>query len=369
MRLLKTFVLSACLILASCAGNRQTTGLPGDYVEIDNPGFTMSPGAPEKIWVPRSSVESGIPRGSEIIKKGTDKVLQSFRGTSPQAQPAGSQEQTVIAAAAPSPTVAANQQTAGAVVSPFSIPGNRQGGVAASQPQSFAGRVMAPVVAAPGVSNRIAVMEIGQNGLAQPLSENLRHAAVGVLLDPPQTAFLVQNAPLTNEAEKAAFATRLQQDYGANVVIYLSAPEGVASGKTIFAEVYDTMGGGLLRRFDAVISMNDGAEPADKSSAAAPALAAFTDKIRGLVAVLPWYGRITAVEGNRAYIAAGREAGLTIGQLLHIYHSGRFMKGLGYAPGELIGKLVVQGFVGPNGSFGQITEGQGVQATDLVSAE
>jgi hypothetical protein len=212
-------------------------------------------------------------------------------------------------------------------------------------------------------------MEIGQNGLAQPLSENLRRAAVGVLLDPTQTAFLVQNAPLTSEAEKAAFATRLQQDYGANVVIYLSAPEGVASGKTIFAEVYDTMGGGLLRRFDAVISLNDGAEPADKSSAAAPALAAFTDKIRGLVAVLPWYGRITAVEGNRAYIAAGREVGLSIGQLLHIYHSGRFMKGLGYAPGELIGKLVVQGFVGPNGSFGQITEGQGVQATDLVSAE
>ncbi|MGD0844976.1 MAG: hypothetical protein ABSA06_11495, partial [Geobacteraceae bacterium] len=68
-------------------------------------------------------------------------------------------------------------------------------------------------------------------------------------------------------------------------------------------------------------------------------------------------------------IAAGREVGLSIGQLLHIYHSGRFMKGLGYAPGELIGKLVVQGFVGPNGSFGQITEGQGVQATDLVSAE
>ena len=369
MRLLKTLVLSACLILAACAGKRQTSGSPDDYVEIDNPGLTMSADAPAKIWVPRRYVESGLPRGSEIIKKGTDKVIQSFRGTSAQAQPAGSPEQPAIAAVAPSPTVAANQQTAGAVVSPFSIPGNRQGGVAASQPQSFAGRVMAPVVAAPGVSNRIAVMEIGQNGLAQPLSENLRHAAVGVLLDPTQTAFLVQNAPLTSEAEKAAFATRLQQDYGANAIIYLSAPEGVASGKTIYAEVYDTMGGGLLRRFDAVISMNDGAEPADRSSAAAPALAAFTDKIRGLVAVLPWYVRITAVEGNRVYIAAGKEVGLSIGQLLHIYHSGRFMKGLGYAPGELIGTLAVQGFVGPNGSFGQIREGQGVQAADLVSVE
>jgi hypothetical protein len=328
----------------------------------------MSPGAPEKIWVPRSYVESGIPRGSEIIKKGTEKVMQSFRGTSAQAQPAGSQEQPVIAAATQSSTVAANQQTAGAVASPFAIPASRQA-VAASQPQSFAGRVTAPAVAAPGVKNRLAIIELGQNGLAQTLYENLRRAAIGVLLDPTQTAFLVQNAPLTNEAEKAAFATRLQQDYGANALIFLSAPEGVASGKTIYAEVYDTMGGGLLRRFDAGISLNDGAEPADKSSVAAPALSVFTEKIRELVAVLPWYGRITAVEGNRAYIAAGREAGLTIGQLLHIYHNGRFMKGLGFAPGELIGTLAVQGFVGPNGSFGHITEGQGVQAADLVSAE
>jgi len=368
LRLLKAFVLSACLILAACAGNRQTTGSPGDYVEIDNPGFTMSPGAPEKIWVPRSSVESGLPRGSEIIKKGTDKVIQSFSGTSPQPQPAGPPDQPVNAAATPSPTVAANKQTTGTVVSPLSIPVNRQA-IAGSQPPPFAGRVTAPAVAAPAVKNRLAIIELGQNGLAQTLYENLRRAAIGVLLDPTQTAFLVQNAPLTNEAEKAAFATRLQQDYGANALIFLSAPEGVASGKTIYAEVYDTMGGGLLRRFDAVISPNYGTEQADKSSAASPALAAFTEKISELVAVLPWYGRITAVEGNRAYIAAGREAGLTIGQVLHIYHNGRFMKGLGFAPGEPIGTLAVQGFVGPNGSFGQIREGQGVQAADLVSAE
>ena len=175
--------------------------------------------------------------------------------------------------------------------------------------------------------------------------------------------------PSPTRRQKAAFATRLQQDYGANALILLSAPEGVASGKTINAEVYDTMGGGLLRRFDAVISSNDGAEPADRNSGAAPALAAFTEKIRELVAVLPWYGRITAVEGNRAYIAAGKEAGLTIGQLLHIYHNGKFMKGLGYAPGELIGTLALQGFVGPNGSFGTIQEGHEVQATDVVSIE
>jgi hypothetical protein len=45
------------------------------------------------------------------------------------------------------------------------------------------------------------------------------------------------------------------------------------------------------------------------------------------------------------------------------------MKGLGFAPGELMGSLTVQGFVGPNGSFGTIKEGQGIKATDIVSVE
>jgi hypothetical protein len=118
-----------------------------------------------------------------------------------------------------------------------------------------------------------------------------------------------------------------------------------------------------------VLSMSDTADLAEKNVAIAAALGTFTDKIKELVALLPWYGRITAVEGSRAYIAAGKEAGLSVGQVMKIYHNGKFMKGLGYAPGEQIGTLVVQGFVGTNGSFGQIREGQGVQPADVVSVE
>jgi hypothetical protein len=232
----------------------------------------------------------------------------------------------------------------------------------------IAERAPAPAVAIPAVKSRIAIIDVGQNGLAQPLYENMRRGAIGSVLDPTQTAFLTQYAATSNEAEKAAFATRLQQDYGANEVIYLSAPDGVASGKAIIAEVYDAMGGGLLSRFEAVITMNDG-EQAGRNAALLPALASLTDKIKELVALLPWYGRITVVEGSRAYIAAGKEAGLPIGQFLHIYRNGKFMKGLGYAPGEQVGTMVVQGFIGPNGSFGVIREGQGIQPSDLVSAE
>jgi hypothetical protein len=350
---LKAFVLSAALILASCAGNRATTGSSSDYVEIDNPAATMSPDAPAKIWVPRSYVESGVPRGGEILKKGTEKVVQSFRGSPKLEQPGVPEVQPVPSIAAPSMQVPVNRQKAGDAVSSPSVMANRQ--TTAAEPAS-------------AVKNRIALLEIGKNDLVPRLNENMRYSPIWNILDPEQIAILAQNSTFANEEEKAAFAKRLQQEYGANLAIYISAPEGVASGKPIYAEVYDAMAGGQLRRFDGTISPNAGTNQSDRGAAEA-ALVTFTGKIRELVALLPWYGRIIEVDGNRAYIAAGRETGLRIGQVLKIYQYGRFMKGLGFAPGEKVGTLSVQGFVGSNGSFGVISEGQGIKATDIVSIE
>lgn len=353
LHLLKVFVLAAFLILASCAGNRTTTSSSSDYVEIDNPAATMSPGAPAKIWVPRSDVEKGIPRGGEILKKGTEKVIQSFRGSSKPEQTGIPEQQSASSAAAPIMQVTASQQTAGAT---------------ASSSQPFAGHVQNAAEPASAVKNRIALVEIGQNGLVQTLYEHMRYTPIWNVLDVEQIAILARNSPMANEEEKAAFAKLLQQEYGVNVAIYISAPEGVASGKPVFAEVYDAMSGGELRRFDATITPNTSIDQSDKA-AAESALAEFTGKIKELVALIPWYGRIIEVDGNRAYIAAGRETGLRIGHALKIYQSGRFMKGLGFAPGEQVGTLSVQGFVGPNGSFGLIREGQGIKATDIVSVE
>ena len=350
LRLLKPFIFSASLILAACAFNRTADEHPTDYVEIDNPGQTMSPDAPAKIWVPRSYVESGVPRGGEIVKKGTEKVVQSFRGTPNQAQAGVPGQQQAPSSAAPFLPVPASTE-----VSAQSLTVNRQ--AAALNPQPFAGRATAAVESASTIKNRIALLEIGQNGLVQTLYEHMRYIPIWNMLEPEQTAILSHNSTFFNEEEKAAFARRLQQEYGVNAAIYISAPEGVAAGKPVYAEVYDTMAGGQLRRFDATIAPNAGTDQSDKAAAEA-ALGTFTGKIRELVALLPWYGRITAVEGNRAYIAAGKESGLRIGQVLKIYHSGKFMKGLGFAPGEQVGTLQVQGFVGPNGSFGIIREGQ-----------
>lgn len=364
MRIIRVFAVLFSLLLTACAWNRTSTGHPSDYVEIDNPAATLSPGAPATIWVPRSYVESGVPRGNEVIKMGAEQVVQSIRG--PRQEQQGVPEETATEAGLQTNvTVPAGRQPAGAPAYAAPQPSNRQ--LPVSAPQPYDGRTQPAIVGVSSVRSRIALIEADRGSLVQPLYDNLRHIAVGGILDPVQTAYLAQSANLTNEAERASFSIRLQQEYGVNVAIFLSAPEGADPGKDISADVYDAMGGGLLQKFEATIPQSLGSGKDEGKSVALPAT--FTEKIRDYLALLPWYGRIIAVEGNRAYIAAGRETGLRINQQLKIYRSGRFMKGLGYAPGDQVGTLVVQGFVGPNGSFGTIREGQGIAPSDIVSVE
>ena len=341
MRLGKAIVLSSCLLLAACAGQKTaaTGSSPDDYVEIDNPAFTMSADQPSKIWVPRRYVESGVPRGSEVVKKGVEKVFPSKSTPQPPPQ----------APTSPPPQTAMNYPS-------YQPPGS--------------GSAPAPVPVTPvAVKHRMVVIEIGQNGLTPPLQEQLRRGGVAIMADPAQAAFLAQSATLTGPDGKSSLAVRLQQEYNVNEVIFVSAAEGLAPGKTVTAEVYDTMGGGLLRGYDAVIPAYTVTDQAARDAAVAEALAGIAARVRELMPLLPWYSRISAVNGNRAYISAGKEAGLRIGQALKVYRSGKFLKGVGYAPGSKIGVLEVDGFVGPNGAFCAIKDGQGIEAADVVSAE
>lgn len=70
-------LLIATLLLCGCAGRTQQVVNTDDYVEIDNPFSSDSPDAAQKIWVPRASVQSGLPRGSELAKKGFDKAVEA----------------------------------------------------------------------------------------------------------------------------------------------------------------------------------------------------------------------------------------------------------------------------------------------------
>ena len=311
-------VLPFLFLLTACAGNKAGTLPPDGYVEIENPAFTMSKDAPATIWVPRSYVETGVPRGGELLKKGYEAVKQE--GTD------NTQAHQIISKA---PRATANF---------------------------------------PLIKSRIVALEVGRNGLLLPFQEKLKSASAGILLEPDQGS-IGSYGLITSQAERLALSKRLYQDLSSNLVLFIMAPDQVAPGKKFMVEIHDGMGGGVLREVDAIIPAYDAADRAARDAAVVSTLSSVTGKVKEVVALVPWYGRIVAMDGERVYINAGKEAGITIGQELKIFRGGKFVAGLGFAPDEMIGTLKIQGFAGLNGAYGVVKNGQHVRITDLVAGE
>lgn len=317
--------LALTLSLTACAGNRALIdkNSPAEYVEISNPGFTMSPGAPATIWVPKSSVDNGPPRGSEAVKMAYESVRNSQTG-------AVSPQNTVTApVAAPAVTVSAQSISA-------------------------------------GMRNRVAVLETGQNQLAIPFKEKLR-----ILPLSPVIAIAPEMAAerLLSRDERAAYAVKAWQDLGVNVSLFVSAPDGLASGRYLSVEMYDGMGAGLISKVEAVIPTFDAKDSAGLSSAVASSIALLAERTRDAIALLPWYARIVAVEGGKIYINAGHEAGINMGQRLNVLRGGKVVQGLGFAPGSVVGVLEVSGFVGSNGATATVKDGVQVYPTDITAVQ
>lgn len=324
------------LSLAGCAGTTSNSSQNDDYVEIENPAFTMSPNAPATIWVPRRYVESGVPRGSELVKQGYEAVKGGI------AQPPASVPNAPNIASAPPAAVAPTPPVA----------------------------PVAPVAqSTPVVKSRVAVLEIGKNSLQNPFSDMLKKSGSTVLLDQSQITMLGRYASLAGQSDRVTFAQRLQEDYGANLLVVVSAPDGLAPGKSLKAEIYDCLGGGLVRTIEAPVAAFSENDTASKNSAVSSALQVLADQTKEVLSILPWYGKVVGVDGDRIYINSGKEAGIRLGQALKVYRGGKIVPGLGFAPGKMVGTFQVSGFVGMNGAFGQVKEGTGVQVSDMVGVE
>jgi len=323
-------VICSFLIFSGCAANREAVSAPGDYVEIDNPAFTMSPGASPTIWVPRSDVESGVPRGSELVEKG----YESLRGN----PSAGATPQ-------------APQQAA------------------ASVPPAAQAPVPVKTATAPRVRNRIFTIEIGQNGLLARFNEEMRKAPAEIVIDPARAAVVARYASVATPSERAALAVKLQDDFSANLVLFLSVPEGISSGRAVTVEIFECNGGTLVRSLNAEIQPYAPADKAAREAALSAALRKLAEEAKDVASLLPWYGKVVAVEGERVYISAGKESGLLIGRILNVYRSGKVMEKLGFVPGQRTGILEITGFVGTDGAFGVVKQGAKAQAADLVGTE
>lgn len=347
---------TACIIfsfcfLAGCAGTQGTVSSVGDYVEIDNPGFTMSPGAPPTIWVPRTYVDSGVPRGGELLEKGYDAVRGKLSDNGRQAiaqAPVSAPPSAAVTQTAPSPVVPPTP-----VATPVAVPTP----------------LPAKTAVASSVRNRILVVETGQSGLLARSCEALRQASAGTVPDPGQAAFVARYAAVGTSAERGALAVKLREDFGANLVLFISAPGGTDPGKAIGAELHEGQGGTLLRKIDVMIPDYAGTGAIARDTAIASALRKLAAEVREVAGIAPWYGTVVTVEGERVYINAGKETGIGLGQRLNLYRSGKVLEKLGFAPGQKFGILEITGFVGMDGAYGIVKQGAKAQASDLVGIE
>jgi hypothetical protein len=212
--------------------------------------------------------------------------------------------------------------------------------------------------------NRAAVLETGNNQLAIPFKEKLR-----VLPNSPVIAIAPEAAAerLQSRDERAAYAVKAWQDSGVNVSLFVSAPDGLASGRYLMVEMYDGMGAGLVSKVEAVIPTYDAKDPAAVNAAVASSLALLAEKSRDAITLLPWYAKIVAIDAGKIYLNAGREAGINLGQKLTVLRGGKVVTGLGFAPGAVVGTVEVSGFVGSNGAIAAVKDSLQIYPSDLIA--
>lgn len=325
MQLHRYLILSFMLTLTACAWNRAPSdkNASTEYVEISNPGYTMTRDAPATIWVPKSSVDKGVPRGGEVVKMAYESVKNKQAGVA-------AAENSVSAPVAAATTSAAAQQGSA------------------------------------GMRNRVAVLETGHNQLAIPFKEKLR-----VLPNAPVTSIAPEAdaEKLKSRDERAAYAVKAWQETGVVVSMFVSAPDGLSSGRSLSVEMYDGLGAGLISKAEVVIPTYDAKDPAALNTAVTSACTLLAERARDAIALLPWYAKIVAIEGGTVYLNAGHEAGVNMGQKLSIYRGGKVVSGLGFAPGTVVGTLEVSGFVGSNGSIAVAKDGVQVYPTDIITVQ
>jgi hypothetical protein len=344
-------LIASFFILAGCAGTSGTVQDTGDYVEVDNPALTMSPGAPPTIWVPRSYVEHGIPRGGEVLEKG----VASLKGS--PAESGGQQAAPQTAAARQAPAVQPSPVQPPPVLPP----------VPAAKPAP----AVAPVRQTPArtARHKIFVIEAGQHSLQPRFSSEMKKASAVNLVDAAQAAFVSRYASAGTVSERSTLSRKLQEDFAATLTVFLTAPEGMAPGKVLAAEVYETHGGSLVRKVEALIGDYPRPDAHARDRAIDRALRELSIQVGEVAAFVPWYGRVVAVEGDRIYLNAGKESGLGIGMALNLYRSGKIIEKLGYAPGQKAAIVEIRGFVGTDGAFAAVREGGKAQVSDLVGFE
>ena len=298
-------LLTALAVLGGCTASRVVLN-PDDYVEVDNPFAGDSPDANAKIWVPRKSLEQGVPRGGALVKKGYD-ALAGKTGSG----------------------------------------GAQAGATAALQDV----RTTRP---------RLLVAEEKGSHLGVPFRQLLGQ---GCLVRPVAGE---KSVPDTDQ-DRIAYLASLSAQPGGGPALLLAAPQGTGPGAQLKAELYDVRGPLLLRSFTITIPQPEKDESTEEATVRS--LSGLSGAILDVLNRIPWYGRVVSVTGDRVYFDAGAESGLKPGQKLSVRRGGEAVKGVGFASGPRITSISINELVGPDGSYGISPEAAKVLPGDYVELE
>lgn len=85
--------------------------------------------------------------------------------------------------------------------------------------------------------------------------------------------------------------------------------------------------------------------------------------------MIPRFGLVMAVDGERIYLNVGKDDGVGVGQMFKLYRGGTVVEGLGLAPGAMVGMVEINGYVGTKGTYGLLKQGGSPRVNDLVGLE
>jgi hypothetical protein len=297
-------LMISCLVATGC--NRARVPLnTDDYVEIDNPILDGNPAENTKIWVPKSSLAKGVPRGRALAQKGYDAVAGKDSG-------------------------------------------------------SDSSRAVAEKI--DSVRHRLLIVAENGSSLDKQLSDLLKY---NFTIRPAGRPAL---SPTPSDLDKQAYIVALAAQPGNGPIIFVSSSDGIKPGATIKAELYDSRGPVLLRSLTVKVPLPEKDETQGESvqrafGGLAGAIHDLLQRLPWYGRVIAVKGdRVYLDSGAESGLKAGQKIRIYRGG--EVVPGVGFAPGERIAAG-----IAITDLVGPDGSYTAFSEAAKVQPGDYVELE
>ena len=206
---------------------------------------------------------------------------------------------------------------------------------------------------------------LGQSGAINPATAAQAGKVLG--LNAIVTGSISQFGVKTEGKDYAVFKQKVQK---AECTVDVRVVDTV-TGQILFA---DSGSGIFEKKISQVLGLGQrgGYDETMGQNALRAAITKFMDNLIQQLESTEWSGRIAQIKSSTAYINAGRDVGLKIGDVLGVHTLGEKIYDpqthilLGREEGQLKGELMVTGYLGSNLTKASVKSGMGLKINDVV---